>query len=193
MGSDITLNVANIEVRQNASIQFSDVWVQSRISIGSCDQLQVSGRIRFSKITVQCKRILIAASASVEASSQGSWGGTGVGAGLSSQNGGVGGAYGGQGADSSLLVSLNGIKMNTVSMLTSSVYIHTYNYLLQRATRASQQIFLAGICACRRHRTKRGISAPPFPLNCGSWMSLAGSSWCISRTELLHDPVINNK
>lgn len=100
MGSDIKLDVANIEVRQNASIQFSDVWVQSQISIASCDQLQVSGRIRFSKITVQCKRILIAASASVEASSQGSWGGTGVGAGLSSQNGGGGGAYGGQGADS---------------------------------------------------------------------------------------------
>lgn len=100
MGSDITLHVANIEVRQNASIQFSDSWIKSRLSISSCDQLQVNGLIRFSQIAVECKRILIAASSSVEASRQGSWGGTGVGNGTSSPNGGGGGAYGGQGADS---------------------------------------------------------------------------------------------
>ncbi len=100
MGSHITLNVANIEVSQNASILFSDVWIKSRLSISSCDQLQVSGRIRFSEIRVECKRILITSTASVEASSQGSWGGTGVGAGVSSSTGGGGGAHGGQGADS---------------------------------------------------------------------------------------------
>ena len=38
--------MTNIEVRQNASMQFSDVWVQSQLLV-ICDQIQVSGRIRF--------------------------------------------------------------------------------------------------------------------------------------------------